>query len=134
MANFNEDLVNYLRAADIDNIEVYAEGFPAVKSSTPHMVSVNSSGELNNDRNREQTNYTRRFLVTGKQKQAIAKAWEIYNFFIPQTSPVYNSVTSFKTDSYYVAKVFSDREPHSLQNRNNIYIVQFILRFMTALL
>lgn len=130
---FTNALVDYLKNSGIENIKVFHENLPAPKSAEPHFVGVLAAGETEGAGNRSITEQTKRFLVTGLAEQAMAKAWEIFNYFAKKDEDNSWAVdTSFDTGNYYVLSVFVVQEPAFVRNVSNIFYVSFSLRFLTA--
>lgn len=134
--SFAAELAEFVRAnSNIGNIEVYAGGFPAPKTTEPSMVGIFQSGTTNPPRNRELIRYVMRFLVSGSAESSESKATELRRYFIPVTpKPAYGTNIAIETTSYWVNSIHVEKEPSHIRNNNNIYIADFTLRFLTALL
>lgn len=132
--SFSEALKARLIASPIEDIEVYAEAYPAPKVTTTNIVCVISSGLTEDTTNRSRETYRKRILVTGSATGCMEKAKEIYYFFIPRNavSPSWAIDTSFLANIYAVYKVFGEQREVLLRNSRNIFVAEIILRFMTA--
>ena len=123
-----------INESGIADISVYAETFPAPKLTTPHIVALVTSNRGGNTRNRERATHVIRVITSGDAQSALSKAVEVLNFFIPDVRPYWNSETGFKTDNFFVMKIFQESEPGFIRNINNIFLAEFTLRFLTSVI
>ncbi|MFH0814309.1 MAG: hypothetical protein V2A69_15950 [Pseudomonadota bacterium] len=129
MASFTVRLVERLRASGISDITVYAESFPAPKAKPPHIVGIISSGETTAGNNRYPIWESKRFMVTGSSSLAMTKAQAVLDYFMPAGQ---DPSLSFVQNEYACYTVRLEKKPTFVSNTGNIFIVEFILRFLIA--
>ena len=115
-------------ADDLDSTVAYVvgEGGAAGVGGT-HTVCIISSGETIGF----SVNYvtiTKRIVVSGTAKSAIEKAEEIAKYLVPDSTT--DPDTAFVIGEYAVMATFIDKRPSLIGNTNNIFLADFVARFL----
>lgn len=127
MTTFAVELKTKIAGSGIKNIAVYCESFPAPQSIGTHTVCIISSGETIGF----SVNYvtiTKRIVVSGTAKSAIEKAEEIAKYLVPDSTT--DPDTAFVIGEYAVMATFIDKRPSLIGNTNNIFLADFVARFL----
>jgi trehalose utilization protein len=131
MNTFSEELREYL--LELEYTEVYIESFPAPANTELNIIGIISAGEIFNSGNPELLSFIKRFVVSGSSTSAYRKAHDLFETFYPsQKKPIWLNQSSFEIPSFIVKKVFPEKAPSITKNIGNIFLVDFVLRFLVA--
>jgi hypothetical protein len=129
MATFTIRLVERLRTK-FTTIPVFAEAFPAPKTTGEQKICVISSGESPSRNEQRTTNYhSKRIVVSGTAKTAMDKAEEVWRYFVPVGD---DPETGFVASEYKVLTIATEKRPSLIANVGNSFIAEFQLRFFVA--
>lgn len=124
------EYLNALTGEDaIDDCSFYAEGFPAPKDITPHVVGVVSAGMSPSQQGRTLFTVRLRFIVSGSRTTAIEKAEEIYRYLHPAGI---DGNRSFAAGEYAVFETIDQGEPVLSGNSGNVFRATFTIEFIVA--
>jgi len=125
MKDFTKELAIYIED-NISGITIYSYSHPPIKSVSEQIVSIQSSGELEEINHIGVTQETKTFIVSGTASSSMTKAYEIISFLKKKED------NKFETSNFVVLAVFLEQKPSLLSNENNIFIASFRLKFYIA--
>lgn len=117
----------------IENIKAFSENAPNHQDSqkaTFSIVGINSIGEQDNGGNREKIIESVRFVVSGNVSNSLAKAKEIFDYFIPRDNN--SSFQKAINDDTIIFLTRFTSAPKILSVSQNIYYSSFDINFTIA--